>query len=83
MIMTSITDPEAKTQIVDYIRQAVKFLNSNVDYFQAEYMSDLADIVESLPTPGSDDDKVTELWKLAKRHGEAIELALIRQKIMY
>jgi len=76
IITTGITDSESKTTVVDYIRQAVKFSESNLDHFQAEYMSELADIVDSLPISGSDDDKVTELWKLARRHGEAVESAL-------
>jgi 7-cyano-7-deazaguanine synthase in queuosine biosynthesis len=74
----TIPDPESKTTIVDYLRQAAHLANSTADSFQAEYVSELADALDSLPALGTELDRVQRVWELMQRHGQSVRHALQR-----
>ena len=67
-----ITDPEVRTALIDYVRQASRFARWNIDHFYQELLSDVAPICEALEPRYSADD----VWALCRRHGQAVERAI-------
>jgi 7-cyano-7-deazaguanine synthase in queuosine biosynthesis len=65
---------EAKTGLVDYLRQAAGFATANVDYFWNEHLPYLIDAAESLGL--IEPEAVERLWNLCRRHGEQVMRAL-------
>jgi hypothetical protein len=59
---------------VDYVRQAKQFAEWNLARFEAEYLSDLADLLDFLPEGETDADRVEMVWDLLRRHGEDVRL---------
>jgi len=80
---TPITDKEAKTAAVDYVRQAVKVRKNNLDRFQSDYFSDLSEIVDFYPGETDQFAVVEKLWNLMNRHGEAVALGLENARTEY
>ncbi|MCX7046301.1 MAG: 7-cyano-7-deazaguanine synthase [Candidatus Sumerlaeota bacterium] len=77
-INDSIPDGETKTGIMDYLRQARKFLYSNIGNFQAELGAELADAIDE------DKDEVEQIeamHSLCKRHGEQVQKAAARMTV--
>ena len=69
-----INDREARTIAVDYVRQAKQFAEWNLARFEAEYLSDLADLLDFLPEGETDADRVEMIWELLRRHGDDVRL---------
>jgi hypothetical protein len=72
---SAIPDGEARTMIVDYIRQAREFESSNVDQFYATHANELVDVVDYAPD-ADEAEAVRQIWTLCKRHGEQVQTAL-------
>ena len=83
IITKNIDDGEARTTTVDYVRQARGFAQDNVGYFQSEYLSELAALVDHVPGGGTESDKMDGIWELMKRHGQAVGTALRRMRELY
>jgi 7-cyano-7-deazaguanine synthase in queuosine biosynthesis len=82
IITSDIDDPEARTTVVDYIRQAQRFAQGNSDSFDAEYMSELPAIVDGVS--GADElETLGQVWELMRRHGEEVGAALRRMRELY
>ncbi len=75
-----ISDREAKTVAVDYIRQAISFADGSIDTFQDQYFTEVADLLPYLPDRGSDAERVTHVWNLLKRHGYEVRRAIERMR---
>ena len=70
-----ITDPEAKTFVVDYLAQARQFAALSADGFENACLSELADVddhVRGVPQGQG----VAEIYELCNRHGRQIMDAL-------
>jgi hypothetical protein len=80
IIADPIDDPEARTTLVDYVRQAKRFAEQSVDGFASEYGPELGDLLDYMPTALSDSDKVGSIWKLFQRHGANVKRALTRMR---
>lgn len=78
IIGESINDREARTTAIDYIRQAKKFTEWNLASFEAEYLSELADLLDFLPEGETDADRVDIIWDLFRRHGENVRFGIQR-----
>jgi len=83
IVNTAICNPESRTTVVDYVRQASKFAQWNVDHFQFEYLSDLAELIEFVPIKGNDAEKSDAIWQLAHRHGMEVRDALLKIRNKY
>jgi len=74
--ITANLDGEARTTLVDYVRQARDFAMWNVDHFYKEMLNGLVEVVDHLPGMSNELEAVETLWKVCRRHGERIERAL-------
>lgn len=79
----AISTEESRTTILDYLRQAAQFADSSVDAFYAEYLSELADALDALPSRGSDLERVRRVWELIRAHGENVRGGLLRVRQLY
>ncbi len=68
IVRDTIASPEARTVLLDYIRQAIRIRNGNADSFAQEYFAELSDIIPSLHGAESDTEKVERLWELYRNH---------------
>ncbi|MDP9179062.1 MAG: 7-cyano-7-deazaguanine synthase, partial [Gemmatimonadota bacterium] len=82
IILNDIEDPEARTTTVDYIRQAQRFANGNIDSFEAEYLSELPAIADGLSST-DELEIVGRVWELMKEHGENVNLAIRRMRELH
>jgi hypothetical protein len=74
--ITADLDGEARTTLVDYIRQARDFSRWNVDHFYTEMLNGLVEVMDYLPNVTEEFEAVEALWKVCRTHGEGIEHAL-------
>jgi REase_DpnII-MboI/Queuosine biosynthesis protein QueC len=74
--ITANLDGEARTTLVDYVRQARDFSRWNVDHFYTEMLNGLVEVVDYLPNVAEEFEAVEALWKVCRKHGEGIEHAL-------
>ena len=78
--LAQISDREAKTTVVDYVRQAKDFGTWNEDHFFVELAAELSDVVDYLPGGGSEMDRIRQITSLCKRHGDQVALAMSRMR---
>lgn len=83
IITDPINDPEARTAVLDYIRQAISFSSDSVDKFQDDYLAELAQTLDYLPLNLPDSDKVTTLWELFTQHACYVKRALQRMHSLH
>ena len=76
VVSASIDELEDRTVAVDYVRQATYFATRGSSWFESEYLSDLADLVDALPIAGTESEKLDMVWRLVQRHGESVRDAL-------
>lgn len=79
----SIEGREAKSTVVDYIRQARNFAISGPDYFQRELLSELSDVVYDLPGFEDEIEALEQVWELCHRHGEQVLMAMDRMRTIH
>lgn len=77
----TIDDPEAKTTIVDYVRQALGFLRSNNDAFAEKHLLELSYILDAIDA--GDEDPTEVIWDMCRRHGEQVNSALLQIRTKY
>lgn len=83
IIADPINDREARTTVLDYIRQAISFSQDSVDKFEQEYLADLVQVLDYLPHDLSDTDKVSNIWALFSQHGKRVKQALSRMRSLH
>ena len=79
-------DAEAKTSLIDYIRQAMNFSQSTEDSFYHSYLNELIDIAEPISYlyPRIDEQTaISKLWQLCNRYGKGVNTALKRIQKLY
>lgn len=74
--ITANLDGEARTTLVDYVRQARAFLRWNVDHYYSEMLNGLVDVVDYLPDTPDEPAAVEALWKVCRKHGDGVERAI-------
>ncbi len=79
---SSISDGEAKTAVIDYVRQAKSFSEWNVDHFHDQLLSELSEVDDYIDGK-SESERVTKVWELCKRHGEQVFCAARRMRDLY
>jgi len=83
IINESINDAEARTTVVDYVRQALGFAQSTAAHFEDEYLSDLAAICNYVPKGKTDAEKISALWDLYRQHGMQVKKAIAHMRDIY
>ena len=81
-ISETISCGEARTTVVDYLRQAGHFARWNVDYFYDRMLGELSELVEWVPCYS--EDEVTEsVWELCRKHGVQVFRAIGRMRDLH
>lgn len=75
VFVNPIDSPDARTTIIDYIRQAANFSKSTDDAFYRERLHELVDIVDHIDADG-EEDAIGKLWQLCNRHGNQVVKAM-------
>ena len=81
-VTSRISHPEARTLVIDYVRQARDFANSNPDFFYRSHLADLTNVAAGLPDV-SESDLVESVWKLCRVHGEGVQQSIRRIQQLY
>lgn len=76
-ITENIKDAEARTTLVDYVRQARDFSEWNPDHFVQELLTNIAE-VSSYIRAGNDEEANSKITELCSRHGNQVMHALDR-----
>lgn len=74
-----VTTHEAKTTLVDYIRQAHKFDSWNIEDFHDNTLQELVDIVDHVPAK-NDQEAIEKLFKLCSKHGQQVASAIKKMR---
>jgi hypothetical protein len=83
IIRKAITEQEARTTLVDYVRQAATFADGTEDGFYHDYITELASAMDYLPTRGTELERVARVWTLMHTHGTNVRIALNRMRELY
>lgn len=83
VIADGVSDPETRTSLVDYVRQAIFFSDKSVDSFEDEYLAEIAELLDFVNIGNTDAEKVQALWNLFHRHGTQVRKALARMGQLY
>ncbi|MDB9822662.1 hypothetical protein OAC89_03085 [Deltaproteobacteria bacterium] len=85
VISDSVDDREARTTLLDYVRQAISLSNNSADKFEDEYLVEVAELLDYIEGDEnlSDAEKVQKLWQLLQRHGKQVKQSLIRMRDLY
>ena len=78
-IENEIKEDAVKTTLVDYVRQANKFVSFNLETFYHEMLSELADFIDYVPGV-KDQEKIEKIWDLCYRHGKHVGDAIRRMR---
>ena len=73
----NIQDPETKTTVIDYIRQANNFWQSSDDALYTEKLGEFYQISRAYPSQ-DESELITVLTRLCRKHGEQVLMALVR-----
>jgi len=74
-INEKIEDAEARTTLIDYLRQARQFLRSNLDHFYTDMSAELS---EAIDIQGDECEQVDQIHALCQRHAKQVQHALQR-----
>ena len=81
IVATTISDKEARTTVLDFVRQAKNFSTWNEDHFYTELAAELSDVVEYLPdTWGDEFERFGLVRDMCRRHGDQVALAMKRMR---
>ena len=80
ILRDSISSPDARTTIVDYLRQAAAYANGNRGYFYMQTLDELQQLIGWVPGIEDDVDLVDSVWDLCHRHGLQVRKALRRMR---
>jgi hypothetical protein len=74
-ITSRVSTEEAKTTLVDYIRQAREFATSNSDHLVHELFGEIAESIDYVGVP-TEEEAYNRIAQLCRRHGEQVMTAL-------
>lgn len=80
--ITRTVDAETKTTLVDYVRQASDFARWNIDHFYKRMLAELTHIDGYIPGM-NEEETVSAVWRLCRRHGEQVERAMLRMRAIH
>jgi hypothetical protein len=83
IVTQGISDREARTVAVDYLKQAIYFAEISEDHLHDDNLDALSDIVEYLPIGDSELDRVHMVWQLLNRHGNEVLLGLQQMRMLH
>jgi len=83
IINEAVKDAEARTTLVDYVRQSLAFSGDSVSSFEDEYLSDLAEVLDYIPKGTTDAEKIIALWELFNKHGRQVSKSISRIRELY
>lgn len=81
-VRKEIVDAEVRTALLDYVRQALDFANSSLDYFYYHNLNELVDITDHI-TGAGEEQAVERIWNLCRRHGQQVEGAIRRMREVF
>jgi len=81
-IRKAIVNPEVKTALLDYIRQALDFRKSSLDQFYYQRLNELVDIIDYIPG-ANEEEAVEKIWNLCRQHGQQVEMAIRRMREVF
>lgn len=79
----AIKDTEARTTAIDYVRQATRISESNVDQFGSEYLVELGEVVDAIDSPQGELERVEAIWSLMARHAKHVHDGLSKARDLY
>lgn len=77
-----IEAPEARTTIIDYIRQAKRFRNASLGAFELAYVSEMADAIDYV-SGGTEAEIVERMFELMRRHGGNVHQGIAAMRERY
>ncbi len=80
IVRSQVDDREVQTGIVDHLRQALSFAESDADSFYQERLQELSDVIDHLPDRLEEAEAVQKVWDLCHRHGEQVLYAAKRMR---
>lgn len=83
IITGSISSRECKTITVDYLRQAARFSNWNIERFYYEMLDELQSLLGWVPGEEDESELVEKVWLLCSRHGAHVDRGLRRMRDVY
>jgi len=78
-IGSRISTDEARTTVVDYIRQAHEFATWNADHFAAELFGSISEMVDHVGA-ANEEEAYNRIAELCRRHGKQVMNALARMR---
>jgi len=81
-IRKGIVNPDVKTALLDYIRQALDFRKSGLDHFYRQNLNELSDVTEHIPGV-NEEVAIERIWDLCRRHGQQVEAAIRRMREVF
>ncbi|MBO0930129.1 PD-(D/E)XK nuclease domain-containing protein [Fibrella aquatilis] len=79
----SFQSSDARTHVVDYIRQANTFAKTHFGDFINTYLDPLSEITEFLSKDTCEEDEISDLHNLYQRHSTAVERAYRRMAFLH
>jgi len=70
---------EARTMLLDFVRQGKEFAESGIDRFYSEKSAELVDVLDGFSNV-SQQEVVQKTWELCRRHGEQVLRAIRRMR---
>jgi REase_DpnII-MboI/Queuosine biosynthesis protein QueC len=70
---------EARTMLLDFVRQGKEFAESGIDRFYSEKSAELVDVLDGFSNV-SQQEIVEKTWDLCRRHGEQVLQAIRRMR---
>ena len=83
IVTSRIQTAEGRTTAVDYLRQAARFSDCNLDYFYYEMLDELQMLLGWVPDCEDEHELVVKIWELCSRHGEYVRRALRRMRDLH
>jgi hypothetical protein len=80
IISEPVHDREARTTLIDYLRQARHFNLSNVDAFVDAQFTELDLVSDHLAGIRGEDESIDAVWRLCSRHGASVRDAIGRMR---
>lgn len=78
-ISSRISTDEARTTIVDYVRQAQEFATWNVDHFATQLFGSMSEMVDHVGTE-NEEDAYNRIAELCRRHGKQVMNAIAKMR---
>ena len=78
-VRSKISGEEARTTLVDYVRQAYEFATWNVDHFATQLFGPISELLDHVGATG-EEEAYSRIAKLCRRHGKHVMNAMARMR---